>query len=106
MAGPIETGNDRRHGGRRANDIIAAPRQLEIFSEIARERDAMDAGHDSFSIHDARSGKDWALLRAEAGIDSMLTKRPLQRRECLIKVGALVVAEIESIDRMIDAGEL
>lgn len=71
-----------------------------ILGEISAERDLQDREWGGPSHDDEHSINDWTSFRGKFHRRAADPIRPGYRRESLIKLAALCVAEIESIDRI------
>ena len=76
---------------------------MSIYDEIADERAAQDKQWGGPDHDDQHIGADWREYR-EKFEDRAFFGYGATRREALIKIAALAVAQIESIDRMASRG--
>jgi len=79
---------------------------MSIYDEIAQERKRQDEMWGGPAHDDLHDYYDWQKFREKyegeivnAGVQATMEKIRLSRREALIKIAALAVAQIESIDR-------
>lgn len=76
---------------------------MSIYDEIADERAAQDKQWGGPDHDDTHIGADWREYR-EKFEDRALLGCGATRREALIKIAALAVAQIESLDRKVSRG--
>lgn len=72
---------------------------MGVLIEIGRERAAQDEQWGGADHDDRHSHQDWASFRERFAVRAWNASTATERRENLIKLAALAVAEIEAMDR-------
>lgn len=89
--------------GQACSDLVAAERtEAGVYAEIRAERERQDAQWGGPPHDDKHSLFDWREYRIKFENRAVFDRE--RRRDALVKIAALAVAEIESLDRLTTTG--
>jgi hypothetical protein len=78
----------------------------DLWQDIQDERDRQDAQWGGPKHDDQHTASQWASFRGKFENRQLrLTDDPRKQREELVKIAALTIAQIESLDRNLDVKE-